>query len=58
VRFRVEANQDNRGVGPPLRWTFDGTALSFRMERCPFDDRFFCDFLEAHYTSRPWEKVG
>lgn len=58
VRFRGEADKFNRILLPPMHWTFDGTALHLRMERCPFQDRVFCAVLEAHYSSEPWQKIG
>ena len=58
VRFRGEADEFNRGLLPPMRWTFEGSELHLRMERCQFEDRIFCAILEAHFTSQPWQKVG
>jgi hypothetical protein len=58
VRFRAEADEFNRLVLPPMRWSFDGTDLRLRMERCLLEDRVLCAILEARYTSEPWEKVG
>lgn len=58
VRFRAEADEFNRVLLPPMRWSLDGTELRLRMETCGFDDLILCAALKARFTSHPWEKIG
>jgi len=62
VTFTTDQPTFNQLTTPPMRWSFDGSALHFTFLSCAGlhdpENPNFCDSIKVLYEAHPWVKVG